>query len=198
MPLLCLLLAWLLGALPIGARLARARGADPAGAGSGSTGATNVGRLLGWRWGLLTGLLDAAKGALAVTLGGLAEPEAPWLPPLLGLLAVTGHCWSPFARWRGGKGAATGAGAALLLAPQAALLSLGGAAAILLLGRRMSLASLGGVALFPAVLYLTNDVYPASQAFGLGLLILVWLAHRGNLARLAGGREEALWHWPGK
>ena len=188
----------MLGALPTGLWLARRRaGVDPTRTGSGSSGATNVGRLLGWRWGVLTGLLDLGKGALAVSLAGLARDPVPWLPAALGLLAVVGHCWSPFARGRGGKGAATGAGVALVLAPAAALISLAAAGVVLLLGRRMAPASLTGVALFPAILYLTGEVTTARLGFALGLLALVFLTHRENLVRLAHGREEALWHWHG-
>jgi len=178
----------------MGAWLARARGGtDPTRAGSGSGGATNTGRLLGWRWGLLAGLLDAGKGSLAVAAGILAVPGRPWLWSLVGLAAVLGHCISPFLGGRGGKGAATGAGAALLLAPLAALLALGGAALLLLATRRMSAASLAGVALFPVLLYPTGEVDAARLGFGLSLLVLVWFTHRENLGRLARGREPVLW-----
>jgi acyl phosphate:glycerol-3-phosphate acyltransferase len=186
-----LLLAAALGALPSGLWIARARGGpDPRRMGSGSTGATNLGRLAGPGWGLLTALLDGLKGLAAVSLPAALDwssPAAGWLA----LAAVAAHIWSPLAGFRGGKGVATGWGAALVLDPAAAgaglllqLLVLGGA-------RRMATASLVGAALFCALTISAPNAAATPFAWG-WLPLLIW-THRGNLKRLAEGREAPLW-----
>lgn len=193
---LALLLAWGLGGLPTGVWLARWRGApDPTRTGSGSSGATNVGRLLGWRWGLLTLLLDLTKGVLASGLV-LWWLDSTGLAAACGWAAVIGHCASPWARFQGGKGVATGSGAALVLAPGAALGALLGMVAVLLLGRRMAPASLTGVLLFPILLAPAGAVDPARRLFALGLLLVIVFTHRQNLQRLARGVEPTLWGKP--
>jgi len=187
--------AWLLGGLPTGVWLARWRGAaDPTRTGSGSSGATNVGRLLGWRWGVLVLVLDVLKGLLAAGLP-LALGAGRTVAALAGLAAVLGHCASPWARFRGGKGVATSAGVALVLAPLAALGALAGMVAVLLAGRRMAPASLTGVALFAAL----SALGPLSSGpgwLGVALLALVLATHRQNLGRLVRGVEPTLWGPP--
>lgn len=191
-----LLLAWALGGLPTGVWLARWQGApDPTQTGSGSSGATNVGRLLGWRWGLVTLLLDLGKGGLAAGLA-LWGLHSPALAAGCGLAAVTGHCASPWARFKGGKGVATGAGAALVLAPGAAGLAMLGMAVVLLLGRRMAPASLTGALLYVLFLLLLGPVGPERLGYGIGLAGVVFFTHRQNLSRLARGVEPTLWGRP--
>ena len=187
--------AWLLGGLPTGVWLARWRGApDPTRTGSGSSGATNVGRLLGWRWGLLVLGLDLGKGLLAAglptVLGAGGQGAA-----LAGLAAVVGHCASPWARFRGGKGVATSAGVALVLAPLAALGALAGMVIVLVAGRRMAPASLAGVALF-AGLSALGPLAAGPPWLGGALLAVVLATHRQNLGRLARGVEPTLWGPP--
>src|SRR4029077_2795025 len=118
--------SYLLGAIPFGYLIARWRGVDIFKQGSGNIGATNVGRLLGRRFGILVFLLDFAKGALPVAAGfAIAAPDASafaaWprdtLPVLAGLAAFLGHLFPIYLRFRGGKGVATGAGVVAVLAP---------------------------------------------------------------------------------
>ena len=110
------LAAWVIGAFLIGSinpasLIAAARGVNIASAGSGNPGATNMGRVLGKRWGVLVGVLDILKGLLptlaAVHWAGLPTGYA------VGWAAVAGHIFSPFLRGRGGKGVATTMGAIL-------------------------------------------------------------------------------------
>ncbi|MFA7331443.1 MAG: glycerol-3-phosphate acyltransferase [Candidatus Delongbacteria bacterium] len=191
-----LLPAWGLGGLPTGVWLARWRGApDPTQTGSGSSGATNVGRLLGWRWGLLTLLVDLGKGLAAAGLArGLSDSSG--LAAACGLAAVLGHCASPWARFKGGKGVATGAGAALILAPWAALLALLGMVLVLLASRRMAPASLGGGLLYPLLQGVTGEGGAAPTGYALGLALLLLFTHRQNLDRLRRGVEPTLWGAP--
>src|SRR5947209_1202304 len=117
---LTLLLAYLLGAIPFGYLIARWRGLDIFRHGSGNIGATNVGRVLGRRFGVLVFLLDFGKGALPTLIanligrdeaGDLAETLGPnGLGVAAGLAAFLGHLFPVYLRFRGGKGVATGAG----------------------------------------------------------------------------------------
>ncbi|HET8647068.1 MAG TPA: glycerol-3-phosphate acyltransferase, partial [Vicinamibacteria bacterium] len=119
-----LLGAYLLGSVPFSYLVARRKGVDVRRVGSGNVGATNVMRNVSVAAGLFAFLLDAAKGAAAVVLARLVEPTGP-LPALAGVLAVLGHMYPVWLRFRGGKGVATGAGAFLPLAPVATAAALG-------------------------------------------------------------------------
>ena len=97
--------AFLLGAVPFGKIIAwLAAGVDIARQGSGNIGATNVARTMGVKWGLLTLFLDALKGFVPVFLFSYLFPESMLGPSLVGLCALLGHQFSPFLRFRGGKG----------------------------------------------------------------------------------------------
>lgn len=100
-----LVVAFCLGSIPVGSIVARIYGVDIKKVGSGNTGASNVARNLGKVPGLITLLLDCAKGALPVLLN---EPGIGQI--LCGLFAILGHCYSPFLKFHGGKGIATALG----------------------------------------------------------------------------------------
>ncbi|GAB3446693.1 glycerol-3-phosphate 1-O-acyltransferase PlsY [Phycicoccus ginsengisoli] len=114
--------AFLLGSVNPATILARLLGKDLARSGSGNPGATNAGRVLGVRWGVVVGLADVLKGWLPVVLA------ASWLGPVValvvGLAVVLGHIWSPFLRGHGGKGVATSLGAILAVQPWFAVVML--------------------------------------------------------------------------
>src|SRR6476469_8125134 len=119
--LLTLLAAYLVGSIPFGYLIARARGVDIFHAGSGNIGATNVGRVLGRKFGILVFALDFAKGAVPVAVAGAIADGADGLPGLLpsgaGLFAFLEHLVPVYLGFRGGKGVATGAGAVSVLVP---------------------------------------------------------------------------------
>ncbi len=150
--MLALLLAavcgYLLGSIPTASLVARLRGADVFEVGSGNMGAMNTARNLGWLLGLLVLVGDAAKGALAVLVGG-------WLTGgllgglLAGCLAILGHCFSVFVRWRGGKGLAALLGVSLPLYPLAGLSGLVVLAALYLASKNMRLAVTVVLVLYP-------------------------------------------------
>src|SRR3954471_13892696 len=109
--LLALVIAYLVGAIPFGWLVARSRGVDIFHAGSGNIGATNVGRTLGRKYGLLVFALDFAKGALPVLVAGhlpaeahesLVQPDA--LRVGCGVMAFLGHMFPIYLGFRGGKG----------------------------------------------------------------------------------------------
>jgi len=120
-----LLLAFLSGSIPFTWLVGKARGIDLLSVGSGNPGATNLSRELGKFYGALGLILDLLKGAIPVLLTAdrWAEP-APLF--LVGAAAVFGHCYSPFLKFRGGKGVATTGGVLLAIEPAIALLLLGG------------------------------------------------------------------------
>jgi glycerol-3-phosphate acyltransferase PlsY len=112
---LAAVVAFLVGAVNPATILATLLGKDLKHAGSGNPGATNAGRVLGPRWGVVVGILDVLKGLLPVLV---AQHFLGTLPALcVGLAVVLGHIWSPFLRGQGGKGVATSLGAILAVQP---------------------------------------------------------------------------------
>lgn len=188
--LLALLLAYLLGALPAGAVVARARGVDIEKVGSGNPGATNVLRAVGWGPGLLVAVFDILKGALAVWLAralGLPDVTAA----LCGALATLGHNYSVFLRFRGGKGVATSFGTVLAIDPLIGAGTLVIALSCMYLTRFVSAGSVvGAVTSTTLALLLPRPWWERAIIAALSLL-LIW-RHRENIARLQAGNERRL------
>lgn len=191
MKLLGLLLAYLIGAIPVGFLVARGFGGlDIRRAGSGNIGATNVLRTLGKLPAILTLLGDVAKGYAAVSAARVLVP-APWGAAAGATLAIVGNCWPVFLRFRGGKGVATGFGAFLALTPWAA----GPAALVWVVVaasfRYVSLASVMACVCLPLGVVLLGYPWATGVAAVVAALIIV-LRHRANLGRLVAGREPRL------
>jgi glycerol-3-phosphate acyltransferase PlsY len=188
--LLCAFLGFALGAIPFSWILGRLFGGlDIRHLGSGNVGATNLARSLGYRVGLIAFVLDAAKGAAAVLLARRIAPGAESAPLWAGGMAVVGHMFTPFLRFRGGKGVATGAGVFAVVAPGSLLIAAGVFALAVAIGRMVSLASvLACVALPLAQLALGAG----SGTVLLGCLIgaMVIARHRLNLVRILQGTES--------
>jgi acyl-phosphate glycerol 3-phosphate acyltransferase len=207
--ILMVLLGYLIGSLPFGYLVGRWRGIDIFQHGSGNIGATNVGRVLGKRYGILVFLLDFAKGAGPVALAlwiqqRLSDVPNEDLPVLVkglgvwtGLAAFLGHLYPVFIRFRGGKGVATGAGIVCVLVPLPALGALITWLAVVLASRYVSLASLSAV-LALCLLQLTlagpamTDRDLITTSFCFVAAALVWYRHRGNIVRLFHGNENRL------
>jgi glycerol-3-phosphate acyltransferase PlsY len=188
------LAAYLLGGLPSGYLLVRWRQRkDVRSMGSGSTGATNVLRAAGWAAAAAVAAADIAKGVLPVVLGRRLFPNAPLVPLAASLAAVLGHCYSPYLRFRGGKGVAVSLGAFAALAPVPALISSAAFAAAVGLTRFVSLGSLLAVALFP-VFNLAVGVRPGllTWMWWGAVLAVVVVRHEGNIRRLLSGNERKL------
>jgi len=191
---LLLVLAYLLGSIPFGLLLAKLfGGSDLRKSGSGNIGATNVARVVGPAAGILTLLLDAAKGALAVWLVGRLSGQSATLIMLAGVVALLGHCFPVWLKFKGGKGVATALGVFLMLAPLAAL----GAALffllVVLLWRYVSLGSVSAAAAMPLLVYFLwapGHAPPLVVIFGtLFASALVIFKHDANLQRLVDGTE---------
>lgn len=191
-----LLLAFLLGSLPTSLWAGRHHGLDLRKEGSGNLGATNVYRVLGWRWGILVLILDVSKGILAVRWALILHEAGP-VPTLAALAAVLGHMASPFARFQGGKGVATGLGVFLGLAPVAATMCFLVWASALALSGWVSVSSAVGAATLPVFVFFTRDDLGVQFPYVLGLAFavtaLVLVRHSTNWRRLAEGREQKIW-----
>jgi acyl phosphate:glycerol-3-phosphate acyltransferase len=158
--------------------------------GSGRTGGTNVWRTAGFPAALLTAIVDALKGTAGVWLAGLLGLPL-WARALAGTLAVLGHNYSLFLKFKGGAGTATSVGAAALLwPPSLAVLVLSGVAAGLLVGHA-SVASIV-VALLLPVLFLVRGEGVYAVFFGLPVMALTLWALRPNIERLLRRQERFL------
>ena len=202
--LLALVAAYLIGAVPFGWLVARSRGVDLFHVGSGNIGATNVGRVLGRRYGLLVFALDFAKGAIPVALAGLLPEQARQAlgsPDALrvgvALAAFLGHLFPVYLGFRGGKGAATGAGTVFVLAPGPAAFAILAFAAVVSATRTISLGSIVAAGMLCVARVLTVPDPFGREAmivtgFCLTGALLVLVKHRANVARLLRGTENRL------
>jgi glycerol-3-phosphate acyltransferase PlsY len=187
-------LSYLLGSIPFGLLLGKLFGSrDVRKAGSGNIGATNVARVAGPLAGILTLLLDAAKGALAVLLAArLSDQSAAWMM-IAGLCALVGHCFPIWLGFRGGKGVATAAGIFLVLCPPAFLGAVVLFFLVVLYWRFVSLGSISAAAAMPLLIYFfwaPHHAPPYSVTFGsLAAALLIVYKHDTNIQRLVQGDE---------
>ena len=190
--LIAALLAYLIGSVSFGLIIAKQHGVDLRHSGSGNTGATNVGRAVGKREGRRVLVLDGLKGTLPTLAAGFVFGFAAEVTALVATMTVAGHCWPIWHGFRGGKGAATAAGAILVLSPIAGLLAVVTYLVAKKRSRKVSVGSLAG-ALVGAVAALGLSLLQGglgAQAIGACTIAsLVWLRHASNLARLAQGTE---------
>jgi glycerol-3-phosphate acyltransferase PlsY len=176
--LLAAVVGFLVGSINPATIIARARDVDLASAGSGNPGATNAGRVLGRRTGILVGVLDVLKGLVPVLLFGLAGQGAA---ETAGFFAVLGHIFSPFLRGHGGKGVATTLGVILGVQAMWLLAVLPAFALGYLVTRRVGLGSvLGALALVACGVWWSDA--PDQAVFGVALGILILVRHRDNIA----------------
>ncbi|WP_043417025.1 glycerol-3-phosphate 1-O-acyltransferase PlsY [Terrabacter sp. C0L_2] len=177
------LAAFLVGALNPATMIARLLGKDLASSGSGNPGATNAGRVLGRKWGVVVGVLDVLKGLVPTFVAGhLFGAHAAYA---VGIAAVLGHIWSPFLKGRGGKGVATTLGAILGVHPWVALVVVVVFAIAVALTRWVAAGSIFGALamLVVAVLIWTGhapgDVWTGLWLMAIGLLVLA--RHKNNV-----------------
>ena len=189
--------AYLLGSVPFSYLVVKLRtGKDVRTVGSGNVGATNVTRAAGKAAGLIAGLLDLSKGAVAVLIARkLGAPPA--VVGGVGFAAVVGHCHPVFLRFRGGKGGATGVGVLAVLAPLAALLSVVVAVSVIFWKRYVSLGTVTAAVVSPLLVIVLQRLelvaagrWIALTAAAIGALIVI--RHRSNLRRLRAGVEPRI------
>jgi len=210
--ILVALMAYLLGSIPTGYLVARAKGIDIRTVGSGNIGATNAMRALGKPAGIFVLLMDALKGYVACAV--LPPLILNWLAPhfsglfryfqdepvelqirfyvVAGIFAVLGHNYTCWLKFKGGKGIATSAGVYLALSPWAVLI----AAVVFLLAlvatRYVSVGSISAAIALPAAVWILP---PHNLLLGIVTTVLGVLAiykHKGNIQRLIAGTENRL------
>lgn len=191
--------SYLLGSIPFGYLIVNATtGSDVRQTGSGGTGATNVSRSAGKGAGILTLFLDALKGAAAVLLAEFllrSNDHAVWWIGACGVIAMLGHIFPVWLRFRGGKGVATGVGVFLILAPLAVLIAGVLFVVIVWTTRYVSLGSMLSAVAIPFIVWLLSllrpvpDVVPIIVSTLAGATLIVY-AHRTNIGRLLNKTEN--------
>lgn len=181
---------YLLGSIPFGLFIGKARGIDLRKVGSGNIGATNVQRTLGWTWASISFILDFAKGAVPVFIA-LALGLDKWQSAVIGAAVVIGHCWSVFLLFKGGKGISTTFAVIVALDWRIGLGGLVLWLIILLLYKYVSLASIIGAAMLPFGFFIVTFDLPLSCII-LFISLVTIIRHYENIKRLKDGNESKI------
>ncbi len=191
MTILCAILSYLVGSIPTGYILYNLiEKKDIRRFGSQATGATNVLRLKGWKYAIPVALFDVLKGYLVVVFALRLLPDKR-IALLCGFLAVLGHCFPVYIKFKGGKGIATAVGVYAALAPVQVLFSVGVFLAVVLLTKYVSLGSILAMFSYPFFLLIfKGDLGVIYLSFFIFCLII--FRHMGNIKRLVAGNERKL------
>ena len=185
--------AYLIGSIPTGYIIVKlATGQDIRTIGSGSTGATNVKRVMGKKWFFITLLLDAFKGALPVVLAYFLcsnFTDIGLLPVLAAVAVILGHSKSVFLKFTGGKSVASGVGTILALNIWVGLIIAAIWGVITYTSKYVSLGSIIALAISPILMYLFKQPVAYIVYCAVGALYIIWL-HRSNIQRLIKGEEN--------
>lgn len=208
--LVVIVLSYLAGSIPNSIIISKlVKGIDIRNHGSGNAGGTNVFRVLGWKWGVLTILLDAFKGAVAVVfIARLYLDNFPFSNPtpfddftlvqiFCGIAAVIGHIWTVFAEFKGGKGIATALGFLVTIITIDMLVAVGIFAIVVFISRYISLGSIVAAISVPIILVVRENIfgvhipgYGTILPFAIVVSLLVVYTHRANIERLLKGNER--------
>lgn len=184
--------SYLVGAIPFGLLISKAVGVDVREEGSRNIGATNVSRVLGKKLGILTLICDVAKGYLPMLVADYALPEEEtrqMIISLCGVMAVIGHMFPLYLRFKGGKGVATGLGVFLFLSPPAIAISLVIFIVAVTWTGFVSVGSLLVSALVPLWIWCFGGS-GATILAAAAIAVLIWIQHRENIGRLLRGEEK--------
>jgi glycerol-3-phosphate acyltransferase PlsY len=191
--------AYLLGSIPTGYLVGRAKGIDIRAVGSGNIGAANVFRSVGKTAGVFALIIDGLKGYAACTwlcdwtlmFLGVSTTDTELYRIFAGIAAVLGHNFTCWLKFNGGKGIATSAGVFFALAPMATGVALGTWVIAFVLSRYASVASIAAAVALPATIWLMpNSLTLQIVTTVLGLLAI--FKHRGNIGRLLNGTEHRI------
>ncbi len=191
--------AYLLGSIPTGFLVGRARGIDIRTVGSGNIGATNTMRVLGQPAGIFVLLVDCLKGYAACTLLvsvvlkilTIAPENVATLQIIAGIFAVLGHNYPCWLKFKGGKGIATTTGVYLALAPWAVLIGLVVFLLAILVTRYVSVGSIAAAIALPLTICLTQNGW-LLDVVTIALAALAIYKHKGNIQRLRNGTENRI------
>jgi glycerol-3-phosphate acyltransferase PlsY len=188
--------AYLLGSIPTGFLVGRAKGIDIRKSGSGNIGATNAMRVFGKPAGIFVLLVDCAKGFVAVWISGFIlknfNPQIENGRIIAGIFAVLGHNYTCWLKFKGGKGIATTAGVYLALAPWALLIAFVIFIIFIALTKYMSVGSIAAAIALPAAVWILqpHNYFLGSVTIALGILAIY--KHKSNIKRLLAGTENRL------
>jgi glycerol-3-phosphate acyltransferase PlsY len=185
--------SYLIGSIPTGYIVVKLfKGEDIRTIGSGSTGATNVKRVMGKKWFFIVMLLDAFKGALPVFLTAYFSTalwEIGLLPVLSAIFVILGHSKSIFLNFTGGKSVASGIGTLLALNWQAGLIIASVWAVVTWLSKYVSVGSIVAMILAPILMWIMNAPIAYIIYAAIAAIYVIWL-HRQNIERLKQGNEN--------
>jgi glycerol-3-phosphate acyltransferase PlsY len=189
-----------LGSIPTGYLLVKAvKGIDIRTQGSGNIGMTNVWRVVGASWGVLTLLLDISKGVIAVEGARSLRPDLEWVAVAAGLNVLLGNVFSIFMRFKGGKGIGVSVGVFYSLLPLPSLIGTLVFLCALGVWRMISVGSLSGVTTMAALsMFLGQGQHPWSTGLAMVGVVIAWYTHRSNLKRIADGTENKVNFGKGK
>lgn len=189
--IILLIAAFVLGSIPFGIITAKVKGIDLKKVGSGNIGATNVLRSLGKWPAVITLLGDILKGTLAVAIGKYSGVE-PLYEGLIGIAAISGHSFSIFLGFKGGKGVATSLGVLLMYTPHVALVTLVVWIGVVLFTKYSSLGAIVSFALLPLNIMLFD--FQDKTKFFISILISLFIIirHKDNIKRLMKGTERKI------
>jgi len=189
---LWLLASYLLGAIPTSHLLSRLfAGIDLRQHGSGNLGATNLYRVLGWKYAIPAAVIDIAKGTIPVLVFAPQVTDSQLFALACGVAAILGHVFSVFVGFKGGKGVATAAGVMLGLAPLALAVSAVVWGLLVRLTGYVSVGSIAAAAVLPLAVYLLEDsTSPELLWIATAIAAAVIFLHRRNIQRLLKGTEN--------
>jgi len=184
-------IAYLIGSIPTGYLIVKSKtGQDIREIGSGSTGATNVKRVLGKNWFFIVLLLDAFKGALPVILASqFLHTNSGIFPVIAAVAVIVGHSKSIFLNFKGGKSVASGVGTILALNWQVGLIIAIIWATITYFSKYVSLGSIIALGISPFVMWYLHNPIAYIGYCTLGAIYIIYL-HRSNISRLLKGEEN--------
>jgi glycerol-3-phosphate acyltransferase PlsY len=192
------LVAYLIGSIPFGFVVGRARGVDLRTIGSGNFGATNVYRAFGFKVAILVFVMDLAKGFVGTRVLPMlwtADMGMEWVRFICGMSVIAGSVASIYMRFRGGKGVATSVGVFLGLTPLVTVICLCIWGVLFARFRYVSLGSIIGAATLPVLIaVLGREDFAWDPVFYLALLValIVIVRHRSNIRRLMNGTENRI------
>ncbi|MDP9292583.1 MAG: glycerol-3-phosphate 1-O-acyltransferase PlsY [Verrucomicrobiota bacterium] len=197
MIILVLLFSYLLGSIPFGFLVAKARGIDIRTVGSGNIGATNVLRFVGKKWGIFVFVCDTLKGLATVLIAKLFCPHVQLSCELFcifaGVACILGHNYTCWLKFKGGKGVATSAGVVFGLFPLPGLIIFLIWLALYYATRYVAVASMLAAIALPISVWVlqrsTSNVNSVDLTFSILIALLVVVRHRTNIKRLLDGTE---------
>ena len=191
----CLVISYLLGSLPSGFLAGKwLSGIDLRKVGSGSTGATNVLRHVGKKAAIIVFILDVSKGIASIIIARHLQLSDSF-QVVSGVMALIGHIWPVWLKWKGGKAVATGLGVFLGLSWQVGLASLGIFLTALAGTKIVSFSSIFAASALPILMFLSfpkEDISLPYLLVSITSMVLVIWRHRENIKRLVEGKEPRI------